>query len=92
MQGHEARNLVPKLFGTDGIRGRANSFPMTVENALALGRAVGKIFRTHPGKHRVVMEYRNQIAEAGMWISAIVAIALLATILIRRPHAEPTAS
>lgn len=55
MQGHEARTLVPKLFGTDGIRGRANSFPMTVENALALGRAVGKIFRTHPGKHRVVI-------------------------------------
>ncbi len=48
-------HLVPKLFGTDGIRGKANAFPMTVELALALGRAVGKIFRTHPGKHRVVI-------------------------------------
>ena len=44
-----------RLFGTDGVRGRANTFPMTVELALALGRAVGKIFRTHEGKHRVVI-------------------------------------
>lgn len=43
------------FFGTDGIRGRANLFPMTVELALALGRAVGKIFRNKDGKHRVVI-------------------------------------
>lgn len=30
-----------KLFGTDGIRGRANSYPMNVETTLALGRAFG---------------------------------------------------
>ena len=29
-----------KLFGTDGIRGRANSEPMTVETAMRLGRAL----------------------------------------------------
>ena len=29
-----------KLFGTDGIRGRANRHPMTVETATALGRAL----------------------------------------------------
>ncbi len=46
---------VPKLFGTDGVRGRANLFPMTVELALALGRAIGKGFRSLPGKHRVVI-------------------------------------
>jgi phosphoglucosamine mutase len=28
---------------------------MTVETALALGRSVGKIFRSYPGKHRVVI-------------------------------------
>ncbi len=44
-----------KIFGTDGVRGRANYTPMTVETALALGRAAGKIFRTHEGKHRVVI-------------------------------------
>ncbi len=45
----------PKLFGTDGVRGRANHPPMTVETALALGRAAGKLFRQHNGKHRVVV-------------------------------------
>jgi phosphoglucosamine mutase len=45
----------PKVFGTDGVRGRANTVPMTVETALALGRAAGKIFRRHQGKHRVVI-------------------------------------
>ena len=43
------------------------------------------------GRHRVVMEYRNEVVEVGMWISAVVAIALLVTILIRRPQAEPIA-
>ena len=34
-----------KLFGTDGIRGKANEYPMTSEIALALGRAISLIFR-----------------------------------------------
>lgn len=45
----------PKIFGTDGVRGRANVSPMDVETALALGRAAGKIFRTRASKHRVVI-------------------------------------
>lgn len=44
-----------KIFGTDGVRGRANFAPMTVETGLALGRAAGKIFHSHNGKHRVVI-------------------------------------
>jgi phosphoglucosamine mutase len=44
-----------KIFGTDGVRGRANKAPMSIELALALGRAAGKIFRRHKGKHRVVI-------------------------------------
>lgn len=44
-----------KIFGTDGVRGRANMPPMTVEMALALGRAAGKVFRKHNGKRRVVV-------------------------------------
>lgn len=35
-----------KLFGTDGIRGRANIDPMTSEVATALGRAVTHYFQT----------------------------------------------
>lgn len=49
------REKIKKIFGTDGVRGRANKSPMTVETALALGRAAGKIFRFHEGKHRVVI-------------------------------------
>lgn len=44
-----------KIFGTDGVRGRANTYPMTVETALALGRAAGKMFRTQNGKRKVVI-------------------------------------
>jgi phosphoglucosamine mutase len=44
-----------RIFGTDGVRGRANFRPMTVETALALGRAAGKIFRRRNTKHRVVI-------------------------------------
>jgi phosphoglucosamine mutase len=40
-----------KLFGTDGIRGIANQFPMTAEVAVRLGQAVAHHFR-HTGKHR----------------------------------------
>ena len=34
-----------KYFGTDGIRGTANSFPMTPEIALKVGQAAGQYFR-----------------------------------------------
>src|SRR5690606_26797380 len=34
-----------KLFGTDGIRGKANIYPMTGEVAMALGRAVTAYFQ-----------------------------------------------
>lgn len=44
-----------KIFGTDGVRGRANVYPMTVEIALALGRAVGKLFKLQNGKRKVVI-------------------------------------
>lgn len=45
-----------KIFGTDGVRGRANVSPMTVETALALGRAAGKLFRMQNGlRSRVVI-------------------------------------
>ncbi len=40
-----------KLFGTDGIRGKANVHPMTTDVAMNIGRAVAKIFRSN-GKSR----------------------------------------
>ncbi|MFV2033791.1 MAG: phosphoglucosamine mutase [Halocynthiibacter sp.] len=45
-----------KLFGTDGVRGRANSYPMTAEMALKLGAAAGRYFRKDGlNRHRVVI-------------------------------------
>jgi len=44
-----------KLFGTDGIRGIANVTPMTVETALAIGRATAHICRRHEKRHRIVI-------------------------------------
>ncbi|MGI3168724.1 phosphoglucosamine mutase [Pseudooceanicola sp. C21-150M6] len=45
-----------ELFGTDGIRGRANSHPMTAEMALRIGAAAGRYFRRDQSRaHRVVI-------------------------------------
>jgi phosphoglucosamine mutase len=44
-----------KLFGTDGVRGVANTDPMTVENALAIGQAVAQVFRNHGLRHKIVI-------------------------------------
>ncbi|MBI5526817.1 MAG: phosphoglucosamine mutase [Deltaproteobacteria bacterium] len=44
-----------KLFGTDGVRGVANEYPMTVEVAMNLGRAVAKICKRGGHRHRVVI-------------------------------------
>jgi phosphoglucosamine mutase len=44
-----------KLFGTDGIRGIANQYPMTAEMALALGRSVAEHFRQRDKRCRVVI-------------------------------------
>ncbi|WP_145105704.1 phosphoglucosamine mutase [Cereibacter sediminicola] len=48
--------MTRKLFGTDGVRGRANSYPMTAEVALRLGAAAGRYFRpVGAGSPRVVI-------------------------------------
>ena len=44
-----------KLFGTDGVRGVANVYPMTSEIALKLGRAVSHIFKERHGRGRIVV-------------------------------------
>ena len=44
-----------KYFGTDGIRGRANENPMTVETAVKLGRAVARYFRYKGRPGRIVV-------------------------------------
>lgn len=42
------------LFGTDGIRGKANTHPMTAEIALATGRALARLFN-EKGKGKIII-------------------------------------
>jgi phosphoglucosamine mutase len=50
-----------KIFGTDGVRGRANIEPVTAETALKLGRAAAHVFKnlqSQPrghGRHKIVL-------------------------------------
>jgi len=48
--------MTRKFFGTDGVRGKANTFPMTAEMALRIGAAAGRYFRNDGSNgHRVVI-------------------------------------
>lgn len=48
--------MTRKLFGTDGVRGTANTWPMTAEMALRIGAAAGRYFRNDGSNgHRVVI-------------------------------------
>ncbi len=44
-----------RLFGTDGIRGRANVAPMDSETVLRLGRSAAHVLGRSEGKHRVLI-------------------------------------
>ncbi len=43
------------LFGTDGVRGTANVYPMTAEVALQLGQAVAHVFRREEGRQKFLI-------------------------------------
>lgn len=47
--------MTKRLFGTDGVRGKANMHPMTPEMAMKIGQAAGLIFTKGSHKHRVVI-------------------------------------
>lgn len=44
-----------RFFGTDGIRGEANAGVMTVETAVAVGRAIGSIFESRHERPRIMI-------------------------------------
>jgi phosphoglucosamine mutase len=44
-----------KYFGTDGIRGRANTYPMTAEVALRVGLAAGRLFSSGDDRRHLVV-------------------------------------
>jgi phosphoglucosamine mutase len=47
--------MARKLFGTDGVRGQANSEPITAATALKLALAAGAHFRRGDHRHRVII-------------------------------------
>jgi len=47
--------MTERLFGTDGIRGVANAYPMTAEMALKIGRAAGYIFQREERPHTILI-------------------------------------
>ena len=54
--------MTRKYFGTDGIRGRANSQPMTAEIAMKVGMAAGVSFQRGSHRHRVVIGKDTRIS------------------------------
>jgi phosphoglucosamine mutase len=52
-----------KLFGTDGVRGRVNEFPITAEVALRMGKAVATVLRSSgPSRNRVLIGKDTRIS------------------------------
>jgi phosphoglucosamine mutase len=61
-----------KLFGTDGIRGMANQYPITPETALNVGRALTGVFNTENSKLKIVIGKDTRIS-GDMLESALIA-------------------
>lgn len=51
-----------KLFGTDGIRGVANNYPMNIEIAMQVGRAIAFIVKDKVKGHRIVIGKDTRIS------------------------------
>ena len=47
--------MTQRLFGTDGLRGRVNVWPLTADMALRLGLAAGTLFRDGQRRHTVII-------------------------------------
>jgi len=51
-----------RYFGTDGVRGRANVYPMTPDFALKLGQAAAKLFRDGAKNIKIVIGKDTRIS------------------------------
>jgi phosphoglucosamine mutase len=63
---------VSKYFGTDGIRGKANLFPLTAEFALKLGLAAGEKF-VKEGRHQQIVIGKDTRLSCYMFEAALAA-------------------
>lgn len=66
-----------KLFGTDGIRGIANTYPITAEMALRIGRAVACIFKEGTRKHKILIGRDTRVS--GPMIESALAAGICST-------------
>lgn len=55
LQHADTTNESSKLFGTDGIRGKANQYPMSCDLVLRLGQAIGLYFKKHYENPRILI-------------------------------------
>ncbi len=51
-----------KLFGTDGIRGKANTYPITPEMAIHIGRAIAHFIKKKKGQTKIVIGKDTRIS------------------------------
>ena len=68
--------MTRKYFGTDGVRGRANSGTMTADMVLKIGMAAGNLYRRGNHRHRVVIGKDTRLS--GYMIENALASGLLA--------------
>jgi phosphoglucosamine mutase len=54
--------MMGKLFGTDGIRGEANRYPMNAEIAFGVGQAVAHVFKKNGHRARVIIGKDTRIS------------------------------
>ncbi len=70
--------MTRKLFGTDGVRGTANTYPMTADMALKIGAAAGRYFRNDGSNgHRVVIG--KDTRRSGYMFESALAAGLMST-------------
>ena len=62
-----------RLFGTDGVRGKANEYPMTPEVALKIGKAVGFLFSNHGKSRNMVVIGKDTRLSGYMFEASLVA-------------------
>lgn len=62
-----------RLFGTDGVRGRANRYPMTAEMALSLGQAIAHVFRGMSSRSKRIIIGKDTRLSGYLFENALVA-------------------
>jgi len=66
-----------EFFGTDGIRGRANQYPLTAEMAVHIGRAIGIVFGDTDGGPPIIIG--RDTRRSGQMLESAVAAGICST-------------